>query len=233
PAGAAFWRTEISRIAALGIDVKEGFRALGKFFFNSAEYLSQAQPDSAYVTDLYATFLGRAPEPAGAAFWTDLLSQGLGRNLLLNFFVFSEEFELVMQTDLQSTGARAENNLVNDLYRGFLNRLPEDTGFHAWRDLMRTAQCTAAQTVRENALQQAQAFVQSAEYAARNRDNSEFVEDLYNGILRRGAQPDEVDFWVSLLDNGALARDDLIREFANSEEFQLRVQAVIDAGCVQ
>ena len=82
---------------------------------------------------------------------------------------------------------RPENNLVNDFYRGFLNRFPDDAGFNAYLTQMRTAQCTSADAVKNLSYQIALSFVQSAEYAARNRNNTRYVEDLYNGILRRGA----------------------------------------------
>ena len=60
--GLAFWISEIKRLIALGIDIKEGFIALGKIFLNSAEYQSFGRSNEAYVTDLYWTFLHRAPD---------------------------------------------------------------------------------------------------------------------------------------------------------------------------
>jgi hypothetical protein len=47
-AGAEFWYTEMLRIIALGLDVKEGFIALGKEFFNSVEYITMGKSDVQY-----------------------------------------------------------------------------------------------------------------------------------------------------------------------------------------
>ena len=76
-------------------------------------------------------------------------------------------------------------------------------------------------------------FVYSQEYGARNRDNWEYVEDLYNGILRRGADPSGFLFWVNLLNSGTQSRDWVLGYFVISPEFQMRVQQVIDAGCIR
>ncbi|UCF94569.1 MAG: DUF4214 domain-containing protein, partial [Desulfobacterales bacterium] len=95
-AGLEGWSAEIERTALLAIDVKEGFIALAKLFFNSAEYFAQSKTNTQYVTDLYQTFFNRAPDPAGLNYWVALLDQGLSQNVVLNFFVYSDEFRLYM-----------------------------------------------------------------------------------------------------------------------------------------
>ena len=232
PGGAEWWTAEIERIIPLGIDVKEGFQGLAKSFFNSTEYQLMGKDDIAFVTDLYQTFLNRVPDPGGLSFWVDYRNQGLTWNMLITQFAYSEEFMLYMQSLFGSGATRPENNLVNDLYRGFLNRFPDTGGFNGWLDMMWNAQCTGAQAVRDLTYQIALAFVQSAEYALRNRNNQEYVEDLYNGILRRGADAAGFLNWVALLNNGTYNREKLLQFFTDSPEFQLRVQEVINAGCM-
>ena len=97
---------------------------------------------------------------------------------------------------------------------------------------MKGAQCTGEQAVRDATYQIALAFVQSAEYGLRGRDNWAYVEDLYNGILRRGADPGGYLHWVNLLNGGAYTREQMLKEFTDSAEFQFRVQEVINAGCL-
>jgi hypothetical protein len=58
------------------------------------------------------------------------------------------------------------------------------------------------------------------------------VEDLYNGILRRGAVLDEINYWVNFLNSGTYNREQELAFFTTSAEFQLRVQEVIEAGCL-
>ncbi|MBI5675735.1 MAG: DUF4214 domain-containing protein [Nitrospirae bacterium] len=232
PGGAEGWTSEIERIDLLGIDIKEGFIALGKLFLNSGEYLNMNTTDDAYVIDLYETFLGRTPSQSEADYWAGELSGGLTRNLLLNYFIFSQEFRQYMTGIFGDTTVRPEHNLVNDLYRGFLSRLPDDAGFNYLLGEMQTAQCSGnAQAIRDLTSQMALNFLNSQEYADRNTSNSEYIEDLYNGILRRGAELASYQAWLGALNGGAYTRAEMLQLFVNSAEFQARVQQVIDAGC--
>ncbi len=232
PGGAEYWTGEIQRIVTLGIDIKEGFIALGKLFFNSDEYMNMGTTDNEYVTDLYETFLGRTPTQSEVDAWSGELAGGLTRNLLLNYFIFSQEFMQHMTGIFGDTTVRPEYNLVNDLFRGFLSRLPDDAGFNYWLAQMQTAQCGGdAQAIRNLTSQMALTFLQSQEYIDRNTSNSEYIEDLYNGILRRGADLAGYQYWLGELNGGAYTREEMLQLFIDSAEFQARVQEVIDAGC--
>jgi len=230
PGGAEYWISEINRAVSLGISVNEGFAALAKVFFNSSEYLLKNTTDTQFVTDLYAAFLNRTPDAPGLAFWLNQLNQGLTRNMLITQFANTTEFRLYLESIFGAVVTRPENNLVNDFYRGFLGRLPDSSGFNFWLGKMRTAQCTSAQAVKDISNQIALTFTHSAEYISKNRSNSQFVEDLYNGILRRGADPAGFNFWVNALNT--LTRDQLLLSFTGSPEFQGRVNNVINAGCL-
>ncbi|UCF93147.1 MAG: DUF4214 domain-containing protein [Desulfobacterales bacterium] len=222
-AGLEGWQNEIMRMASLDVDVKEGFIALAKFFFNAEEYQLQNKTNGQYVSDLYQTFFNRAPDQAGWEYWVGLLEQGLSRNVILNFFVYSDEFKLYMQNLYGGKTGLPECNLVNDFYRGLQDRLPDSAGFRRWVAWMRDAMYTSQQAVRDLAHQIALGFVQSPEYALRARSDHEFLEDLYNGILRRGAQKEEFDGWLEYMRTG-MTREQILQEFTNSAEFQLRVQ---------
>jgi len=230
PGGAEWWTTEIKRVVSLGVDTNEGFIAVGKAFFNSAEYLLMNKTNAAYVIDLYETFLQRAPAQAEIGYWVGYLTQGMSRQIALNYFVYSPEFNAYMTGIFGVSAARPENNLVNDFYRGILGRLPDTGGFNGYLGLMRWAQCTGSQQVEDLSNQIALGFIQSAEYGLRARTNSQFIGDLYDAILRRGALPSEVSYWLTYL--GTSTRTQVLQSFTDSPEFQLRVQEVIDAGCL-
>ena len=91
--------------------------------------------------------------------------------------------------------------MVNDFYRGILGRLPDDGGFNDWLGEMRTAQCTSAQAVEDVSYELSLLFVQSGEYTAKGRNNVGYIEDLYNAILRRGADCGGFTAWVDNLDS--------------------------------
>jgi hypothetical protein len=232
PEGLEYWAYEISRIVCLGIDIKEGFIALGKEFFNSVEYIDMDKTDEQYLADLYWTFLGRGPDAEGETFWLDQLAGGLTRNMVLNNFVFSPEFRDYMVEIFGDSGVRPEYNLVNDQYRGILSTLPDDGGYIFWLANMQEAQCTGEAAVRDLTSQIALLFITSPGYTAKGRSNSEFLEDIYDAIQKRAPDLSGHLFWLGLLNSGALSREEVLQEFVNSVEFQGRVQEVIDAGCI-
>jgi hypothetical protein len=72
-------------------------RALGRSLFQSPAYASLNRSDEDFVTDLYAAYLQRSPDPQGYEFWLATLrsdnAQGLnGREHLFQGFEFSIEF---------------------------------------------------------------------------------------------------------------------------------------------
>jgi hypothetical protein len=225
-----YWANEIKRIMSLGIYVGEGFQAEARFFFSSQEYLNKNTSANTFVTDLYHTFLQREPDAGGLTYYTGLLSC-LSRGMLITEFAYSAEFKKLMTDTFGADSTRAENNLLNDLYRGFLNRFPDDAGFNGYLTQMRTAQCTGADAVKNLSYQIALTFVQSGEYAGRNRNNAQYVEDLYNSILRRSADCAGFTAWVNSLNSGT-SRASVLKSFTDSTEFQTRVGAVIATGCL-
>ncbi len=227
------WSTEIRRIISLGVDPSEGYITLAKVFFNSREYVLRNRSASNFVRDLYGTFLNRVPARSELNDWTNLLRQGLSRNMVVSQFAFSEEFRLYMEGVFGPDTSRPENALLNDLYRGILGRLPDSAGLVDWRNRLRSAQCTGPQRVMDVSGQMALAFIRSAEYSLRNRVNREFVEDLYDAILRRGASPSEIGYWANYLDSRQYSRDQLLQRFVASAEFRTRVDEVVSAGCLR
>jgi hypothetical protein len=151
--------------------------------------------------------------------------------MVITSFANSPEYKALLTGYFGIDTRRPENNLLNDLYRGILNRFPENDGFKFWLDLMRDAQCAGNPVALKNLCGQiAVNFTHSAEYVARGRNCQGFVEDLYNAILRRGADAPGFLFWVNLC-NSSYSRDAILQEFINGPEFQGRVQTVVDAGC--
>ena len=229
-----FWSGVIwNGVVAVGIDVKEGFIAASRLFFSSPEYIVRNKTNSAFVVDLYQTFLNRVAGQSEIDYWVSVLDGGLSRNVVLNYFSYSAEFSQytgrIFGTDIK----RPEPNLVNDFYRGFFNRLPDTESFNNYLSLMRTAQCIGLQQVRDVCTQISLNFIRSSEYTNRNRNNTEFVEDLYNGILRRGAQIGEINYWKGLLNNNTYNREQILDFFLNSAEFTIKLQSVVDAGCYE
>ncbi len=231
--GTAFWAAEIERTISLGIGKGQAFHTAARFFFNSEEYRLKNRNDQDFLTDLYQALLNRPPDAGGFHYWLDYLAQGLTRNMVIACFFCSEEFEDIIQNIFGPDATRPENNLINDLYRGLLHRFPDTIGFDSRLITMRNARCAGELSVRNALHQIALAFLLGPEYTWYNTNDSEFVEDLYDAILQRGADPGGYSYWADSLSDGTYRREQVLEFFTNSPEFQLQIQEVISAPCIQ
>jgi Domain of unknown function (DUF4214) len=93
---------------------------------NMADTISTAgNPNNAEVYRLYETALGRAPDPAGLASWSSLLSNGGTPTQIAQALVGSAEF-------LQDYGTLGPTDFVTALYQNTLHRAPDAAGLQAW-----------------------------------------------------------------------------------------------------
>jgi uncharacterized delta-60 repeat protein len=230
--GKAFWESEALRMVSIGGNVNETWYSLAAAFYSSPEYLTFARNNNDYVTDLYRTFFNRAPDSGGLNFWTSQIASGMPRDVALVAFTFSPEFTAFTQGIFGPVQVRAEVNLVTDFYRGLLARLPDNGGFSYWVGRFRSAQCQGDAAVQAAATEISSLFETSAEYAARNRPNAQYVGDLYNAFMRRGGDLSGVMFWIGQLDTKAQTRAGELTQFVASPEFKARVSAVVAQGCL-
>lgn len=229
--GKAFWNGEAARMAALGAGANETWYAMAAAFFASGEYTALARDDAGFVADLYATFLGRAPDASGLSYWVGQLQGGLPRPAAIASFTFSGEFGTFAASIFGTAPVRKEIDFVTDFFRGLLGRLPDDNGFLYWRDRFRAAQCAGGNAVALEARAIAFQFAGGGEYAARGRDDGQFVGDLYTALLRRGGDLDGTRAWIDGLRNGTFTRGAVLDAFLGTAEFQSRVSAVASQGC--
>jgi serralysin len=200
-------------------------------FFGTEEYRGFNRTDAQFVGDLYRTFFDREPDSGGLAHWTGQLAQGLSREAVLAWFMFSPEFVAFNARYFGNNPNRPEVDGVIGIYGGFLARIPDANGLRHWVGRLRQAQCAGGSAVNAEIETLSSLFATSPEYAARGRTTANYVDDLYNTFLRRGADLEGSAYWVQRIDSGASSREDARRAFIASPEFQARVQAIIAAGC--
>jgi len=232
PDGKLYWNSEAARVQALGANLNEVWYALAMSFFTSVEYTAFGRTNAQFVDDLYRTFLNREPDAAGHAFWMNQFAAGLTQEVVLVAFMFSDEFRAFTASIFGNTSVRRELDAVMDFYRGLLARLPDGGGFNFWVQRFRTAQCTGPGAVTAEAEAVSGEFARGAEYAGRNRSNTQYVGDLYNAILRRGGDGPGVQFWINAIESGVLTREAVRQQFVQSPEFQARVLQIIAEGCL-
>ena len=232
-AGYDYWAGEAARLASLGANVNETWFTMAMAFYGSEEYAALARDAGGYVDDLYATFFNREADASGRAYWLGQLAQGVPREVLLAGFMFSSEFASFTRAIFGDTTARAEVDVVMDFYRGLLGRLPDSSGFDYWVGRFRAAQCVGVTAVNAEVDAISSLFVSSPEYAARGRTAERFVGDLYNAFLRRGGDVEGVRYWIGEVESGRRSRDAARASFLSSPEFQARVAAVVQQGCLR
>jgi hypothetical protein len=230
--GNTAWQNELSRVQALGLDGREMFLLMSGYFFNSAEYQFRGRDNTQFASDLFQTFFNRAPDAGSLSFWVSQLDAGAPRDMVRYAFALSSEADTYMRFALDRTDGRAGDTMISDFYRSILNRLPDNNAFVAWRNAYRTAQCSGSAAVLAQATAMSQSFFNSAEYSQRGRDNVGYMQDLYMALMRRYATLYELWSWTNAINNGVYTRDQVRTIFLGSLEFQLRVNRVVQEGCL-
>jgi len=119
--------------------------------------LGDATSDAtAYVTSLYQTFLGRAPEAAGLAYWVDKIVSGANTN--------AEVANLIQNSPEAQSKPGAATVFVTQLYQQYLGRQPEAADLNYW-----TGQITSGAMTQD---QVSYAIRNSAEAVARLAANT-------------------------------------------------------------
>ena len=227
------WTEEVARMEQLGVDRAEVFRLITGQLFTGTEYRGRHTSDAQYIADLFQTFWRRAPSADETMTWTESLAAGLPREVVLYHFLFSAEFATYLETQLGAATSRPELLTIVDFYRGLLDRLPEEEGFRYWQDRFQTAQCQGATALTAEVEAISSQFANTPEYLNRHRSNQEYLQDLYNAFLRRGAEVDGFNYWLNRLESGDLTREQIRQFFVAAPEFQERVGQIIEKGCVQ
>lgn len=102
-------------------------------------------------------------------------------------------------------------DFVRALYKGALGRNGEAAGIRWWTEGLA---CEA-----QTGVTAAQGFFLGEEYLARRRDDRQYLDDLYHGLL--GRAPDEGGFayWMGELETGRMKRRDVLKGFVISAEY--------------
>ncbi|MCQ2483659.1 MAG: DUF4214 domain-containing protein, partial [Clostridia bacterium] len=95
-------------------------------------------------------------------------------------------------------------------YEVALDRAPDEQGYKYWTGMLNEGQACGAQV--------GFGFIFSEEYTSRNKDNGQFLVDLYKMYFDREPDVEGYNYWIEKLNNGA-DRQEIFAGFANSLEF--------------
>jgi hypothetical protein len=152
--------------------------------------------NEAFLCSAYEDLLGRAPDPAGLAFWDARLAGGMSRTT-------------VAYDIATSPGYR--HNLVTGYYETFLKRAPDSGGLSYW--VARLNGGASDQSVITG-------LVGSDEfYADCGASPGGFVTALYSKLLGRGPDSGGLAYWESRLSSGA-TRGAVVSDILSSTEYR-------------
>ena len=89
--GVEYWCDKLEKKTMTPEDV-------AKSFFLSEEFTNKKLSDEDFVERLYLTFLDRASEPEGKAYWLDKLKNGTSREDIIPGFAYSKEFKNIIES---------------------------------------------------------------------------------------------------------------------------------------
>jgi len=136
--------------------------------------------NAAFVTNLYADLLGRAPDAGGLASWTSQLNLGVSRSQVVLGFEASPEYHSIV---------------VAQFYSNLFHRNVDPLGQNNW-----TAFLAAGGTVEQLEAN----LLGSAEYfGLHGNNNTGYLQGVYQDVFGRAIDPGGASFWGGLLANGA------------------------------
>lgn len=207
------WVGRLMSGKAKGAEVVWGFMA-------SDEMKAKKLSPSDYLDILYQAMMDRKPDTVGKNGWLSYFEKGVSERYIVRGFVGSQEFqELCRKYGIDSgvldiSEARdlypEISGFVMRFYQVCMGRNPGSAELNGWvNDLQRRS---------VSSLQLASGFFFSEEYKAKNKNNSDFVSDVYRAMLGREADTAGKADWVNRLNKGT-SRETLIGQIAGSQEF--------------
>ncbi|MCQ2544651.1 MAG: DUF4214 domain-containing protein, partial [Lachnospiraceae bacterium] len=117
---------------------------------------------------------------------------------------------ILPQITINAKAESGVDDFVTRCYKVALQRDPDQVGFDFWKAKITNGELVGSTVVYE--------FIFSKEYEAQNREDKDFVNDLYTMFMGREADQDGYDYWCGQMSKG-MTRKEVFAGFANSKEF--------------
>ncbi|MCR4896894.1 MAG: DUF4214 domain-containing protein [Lachnospiraceae bacterium] len=200
---------------------------VGAGFILSQEFKNRNLSNPDFVALLYRVFFAREPDQAGYEHWLNMLNRGSKRKVVLAGFINSPEFANTCadygirqgHMDLTPEDLETDDSVYRDkvldfirrMYLVALNREGEEWGVYMWTEKIMIGEVSVQDVA-------SYGFYMSPEYQNRNRADTEFITDLYEGLFDRTPDLSEIYHWLYRLEQGE-SRESVIYGFTRSEEF--------------
>ena len=215
PDGKAFWMNKVTNEGFTG-----GRVAIG-FLIEAPEFLNRDLSNDQFLDVLYKTFFDRAADADGKAFWLNHLTTDMTREQVVRGFIDSIEwcnlcaFYGVKSGSPNAKSEKASSNavkFVSRLYTELLGRDPDNEGLQAWALRLTNLEVSGAIAARD--------FYNSPEFRNQNLDDTQFLTRLYKTFMDREPDSEGMNFWIRHM-HFDMTRDDVLRCFAESDEFEV------------
>ena len=121
-----------------------------------------------------------------------------------------------------------DDQLIANFFNWVVLRAPNGDEPTYWKDQFRVAYAQGQTSLKLAAVELGKTLFESAEYAARNRNDHWYVYDLYKTYLMRDPDTSGWDFWTSqVAPNG---RENVRRAFEECSEFAANIASIIPNG---
>ncbi len=172
----------------------------GLFGSLQAPVTAAAQPNPAFVNQVYLNLLGRPADAAGLAYWSNQLNNGVARTQVVNAIENSSEFRSIE---------------INSIYERFLNRSADGNGLSFWEEQLNLGV----------SLEQVEAGIVGSQEFFVNQGGgtvSGFLTAAYQDVLGRAPDATGTTDFTTALQNGA-SRTQVAAVLFASEEFKVNL----------
>jgi YD repeat-containing protein len=121
-----------------------------------------------------------------------------------------------------------DDQFIQNFFTWTVSRAPSGTEPTFWNDQFRVAYAQGQTSLKLAAVELGKTLFESAEYAARNRDNHWYVYDLYKTFLMRDPDASGWAYWESVVP--ANGRENVRRAFEVCSEFETIVNSITPNG---
>ncbi|KQM79368.1 hypothetical protein ASE70_05730 [Sphingomonas sp. Leaf22] len=181
--------------------------------------LSNAQ----FVDYVYRHALDRAPDAAGAAYYTNLLDNGVSRGVFVVDLSESAEHRASTQAEVSVGYFNADDTYqsISLLYDGFAGRLPDATGLTYYAERVKSGGMTLFQIAEE--------FAASPEFQrlVDGKTAGEIVDLIYRNTLDRPADSGGRVFYANQLERGVTAAGVLFDVALSREHYDLMANHIV------
>ncbi|SCP96865.1 DUF4214 domain-containing protein [Anaerobium acetethylicum] len=211
--GVAYYEEALAEGDTTGAD-------LGYSFIKSPEFTNRNMNNSDYVEVLYNTFMDRASDEGGKAYWMNMLENGVSRDYVFKGFAESEEYKDICDSygiisgTVTLTAERDQNAqltmFINRIYTKALGRAGEEEGIEYYAKAINSGEIDPIQVAKN--------FIFSPEFEDKNLADEEYVKVLYRTFMDREYDAGGLQYHLDRMDNG-VSKEDILDGFAFSPEF--------------